>query len=87
MNAHTRISEKGQIVVPKPTRDRLGWQAGDDLEIFETSDAVTLRRRQHGGRLSVDEAVERLRALLARNERPVPVDQLGWSDDVVDDEG
>lgn len=86
MNAHTRISEKGQVVVPKATRDRLGWQPGTDLEIFESDDAVTLRRRGTGGRISVEEAIARFRALYRHEGAPVPVGQLGWSPDIADDD-
>lgn len=84
MNAHTRISGKGQVVVPKATRDRLGWVPGTDLEIFETSDTVTLRRRDAGGRLSMDEAIKRLRAIYRHDGAPVPLEQLNWSDDTED---
>jgi AbrB family looped-hinge helix DNA binding protein len=85
MNAHTRISEKGQVVVPKGTRDRLGWQPGTDLDIIETSDAITLRRRATGGRLTVDEALGRLRVLYRHEGPSVPVDELGWDADVAGD--
>lgn len=32
---HSTISEKGQITVPKPLRDRLGIRPGDRLEFTE----------------------------------------------------
>lgn len=32
---HSIISEKGQITVPKPLRDRLGIRPGDRLEFTE----------------------------------------------------
>ncbi len=38
------VSEKGQITVPKPLRERLGIRPGDQLEILE-----------EGGRLVLDE--------------------------------
>jgi antitoxin PrlF len=31
----SRVSEKGQITVPKRLRERLGIQAGDQLELVE----------------------------------------------------
>ncbi|HEX8401568.1 MAG TPA: AbrB/MazE/SpoVT family DNA-binding domain-containing protein [Allosphingosinicella sp.] len=43
MNAHTRLSAKGHIVIPKPVRDRLCWAEGADLELIETADGVLLR--------------------------------------------
>jgi len=38
-----KIDRAGRIVLPKPTRDRLGMQAGMDLELFESADGVTLK--------------------------------------------
>ncbi|MCC2977586.1 AbrB/MazE/SpoVT family DNA-binding domain-containing protein [Sphingomonas sp. PL-96] len=85
MGAHTRISEKGQVVVPKAARDRLGWIPGTELEIVETTDAITLRPRRSGGRLGVEEAISRLRQLYQHEGPPVATDMLSWSPDVDDD--
>lgn len=46
MNAQTRISAKGQVVIPKAVRDRLRWAEGDELDVIETADGALLRRRQ-----------------------------------------
>jgi AbrB family looped-hinge helix DNA binding protein len=43
MKAHTRLSAKGQIVIPKAVRDRLQWREGADLEVIETASGVLLR--------------------------------------------
>jgi len=32
---HARVSEKGQITVPKPLRERLDIRPGDELELTE----------------------------------------------------
>jgi AbrB family looped-hinge helix DNA binding protein len=69
MNAFTKISEKGQIVVPKGTRGRLGWEVGLDLEVIEHEDSVTLRRRRPSKTLSPDQAVAEFK-LLYRHEGP-----------------
>ncbi len=45
MNAQTKLSAKGQVVIPKPVRERLNWGEGDRLEILETADGVLLRRK------------------------------------------
>jgi AbrB family looped-hinge helix DNA binding protein len=45
MNAQTRLSAKGQVVIPKPLRDHLRWAEGDELEVIETGDGILLRRK------------------------------------------
>lgn len=44
MNAQTRMSGKGQVVIPKDVRERLRLSAGDTLEVIERSDGVLLRK-------------------------------------------
>ena len=71
MNAYTKISEKGQVVVPKGTRGRLGWEAGLDLEVIEHEDSITLRRRRPAKTLSPDEAVAEFKRLYRHEGPPV----------------
>ena len=40
----TIVSEKGQITVPKPLRERLGIRAGDQLEITEDHGQLVLTK-------------------------------------------
>jgi len=40
----TRVSSKGQVVLPKSVREDYGWSAGTDLAIERGNDSVTLRR-------------------------------------------
>lgn len=39
----TRLSEKGQIVIPKRVRDTRGWEAGIEFIIEELEDGVKLK--------------------------------------------
>lgn len=43
MNAQTKMSAKGQVVIPKDLRERLDWAAGTQLEIEESADGLLLR--------------------------------------------
>jgi AbrB family looped-hinge helix DNA binding protein len=43
MNMHTKLSAKGQVVLPNVVRQQLGWDAGKGLEVLVHGDAVTLR--------------------------------------------
>jgi AbrB family looped-hinge helix DNA binding protein len=38
-----KIDKAGRVILPKPVRDRLGLQAGSDLEIEETAEGIVLR--------------------------------------------
>lgn len=40
----TRISTKGQVILPKAIRDRRDWEAGTRLLVEETPEGVLLRR-------------------------------------------
>lgn len=41
-----KIDKAGRIVVPKPIRERLGLQAGTDLEVLEGPEGILLRRAE-----------------------------------------
>jgi AbrB family looped-hinge helix DNA binding protein len=44
----TTISSKGQVVIPKPVRDRRNIRSGDDFEVLtpEDTDDIVLRKVQ-----------------------------------------
>lgn len=42
MNAVTRLSSKGQIVIPKDVRDALGWIEGQTLQVHKSGDRAVL---------------------------------------------
>lgn len=39
----TRLSTKGQLILPKEVRERHGWAPGTVLEVVERGDAVLIR--------------------------------------------
>ena len=41
----TKVSSKGQVVLPKSLREELDWSAGTDLTIERREDGVLLRRK------------------------------------------
>lgn len=80
--ATTTLSTKGQVILPKAIRDRKGWEAGKQLIVEETQDAVILRAARpfaptkpeevfgslshHGKRLSDRDIEKALRAAAKR---------------------
>ena len=44
----TRLSSKGQIILPKVVRDQHGWEAGTDFLVEDTGDGVLLRPVKKG---------------------------------------
>jgi AbrB family looped-hinge helix DNA binding protein len=51
--ARTRLSSKGQVIIPKDVRERHGWRPGAELEVEEHGDAVVLRAAQAFPRTTV----------------------------------
>lgn len=43
-----RVTEKGQVTIPKPIRDKLGIGPGSEVEFVERDDSVFLQRRAVG---------------------------------------
>jgi AbrB family looped-hinge helix DNA binding protein len=39
----TTLSTKGQLIIPKELRERLGWREGTELEVEEHGGGVILR--------------------------------------------
>jgi AbrB family looped-hinge helix DNA binding protein len=45
MSEMTRVSTKGQIVIPKAMRDRLKWAPGTELVVEDTPFGITIRSK------------------------------------------
>lgn len=44
-----RVTTKGQVTIPKHVRDRLGIQAGSEVEFVESEAGVVLEKRKDAG--------------------------------------
>ena len=67
MGAHTKLSAKGQVVIPKELRERLRWVPGTALDVVETAGGLILRPR-----MPVREGIswEEFRRRVPRHEGP-----------------
>jgi AbrB family looped-hinge helix DNA binding protein len=41
---NTKLSTKGQLIIPKEVRQNLGWTPGTEIEVEQDRDRVVLRR-------------------------------------------
>jgi AbrB family looped-hinge helix DNA binding protein len=55
--ATTLLSSKGQVVIPKELRDRLGWAAGTSLDVEEGAGGLVLRPSRRPARLALADLV------------------------------
>ncbi|MBI2183526.1 MAG: AbrB/MazE/SpoVT family DNA-binding domain-containing protein [Thaumarchaeota archaeon] len=42
----TKLSERGQVVIPKDIRDKMGLEVGSKLVIFATEDTIILQKAE-----------------------------------------
>jgi AbrB family looped-hinge helix DNA binding protein len=57
----TRLSTKGQIILPKSIRDSRDWRPGTTLTVEETKDGVLLRPKRIFPRTRIEDVVGCLR--------------------------
>ena len=63
----TRVSDKGQVVIPKEIRDKLGFKVGTRLIVVATEDAVVLQRIEAvAGKIRVRELMERIKSITSK---------------------
>jgi len=73
----TTISSKGQVVIPRPVRDRQGLRPGDDLIVFELSNGDILLRRARPPKKSLAWHLRRLHGLKIERRREF-VREVEW---------
>jgi len=67
------VSSKGQVVIPKDVRQRLGIRAGSRLEVSDTAGEVRLRlARRPGKTATVEEGI----GLARYKGPPVSIEQM-----------
>lgn len=71
----TKLSAKGQVVLPKRVRDELGWEIGTEFVVERSGTGVTLRPKASVRKGSVRE----LAGILKHVGRPVSLGEMEQS--------
>ena len=80
MNARTTMSAKGQVVIPKDVRDRLGLVPGEQLEVIEMAGGILLKASPVRPKRSVTEVTAELRALIQYDGPPISIEDMTLTD-------
>lgn len=76
MNAVTRLKRDGNVAIPQDVIDAAHLVPDADLEVEVRPDGVLLKPRSERNRISVAEALARLKAMKLYNGPPVPVEEI-----------
>jgi AbrB family looped-hinge helix DNA binding protein len=63
MTSQTRLSAKGQVVIPKDVRDALGLKPGQVLDVVRTQNGVLLTPAHRKSGRTTDEIFARIREI------------------------
>ena len=68
----TRLSSKGQVIIPKDVRERQRWKPGQTFEVIEMEEGILLRPQG----TFPETRLEDVAGLLRRGDVAVPVERL-----------
>ena len=76
------MSEKGQVVIPKATRDRMRLTKGERFEVVERPDGVLLRKQAKKSGETFEDIAARIRARVNYTGPVVTIEEM--NDSIVD---
>jgi AbrB family looped-hinge helix DNA binding protein len=77
MNAQTRLSAKGQVVIPKDVRDRLGLTEGMVFDVIEREGEIVLKKEgAHTDGMSAASALREIQSFYRYDGPPVSIEDM-----------
>jgi AbrB family looped-hinge helix DNA binding protein len=74
--ATTKVSSKGQVVLPKAVREAHGWPAGTELQVIDREHEVALRPKSRRDERFPPISVEEFLARVPRYDGPPITDEM-----------
>ncbi len=68
----TKLSSKGQVIIPKIIRSRYNWNSGQKLSVIDTGDGILLRP----SRSFKNTELEQVAGILKYTGKPVSIDEM-----------
>ena len=63
----TKVTEKGQVVIPKEIRDKMGFEEGTRLIVVASEDAVVLQKVEVvAGKVRMRDLLDRIKAITSK---------------------
>jgi AbrB family looped-hinge helix DNA binding protein len=63
----TKVTDKGQVVIPKEIRDKMGFKEGTRLIVVASEDAVVLQRVEVvAGKVRMRDLLDRIKAVTSK---------------------
>ncbi|MBI5551925.1 MAG: AbrB/MazE/SpoVT family DNA-binding domain-containing protein [Desulfobacterales bacterium] len=68
----TKLSSKGQVIIPKTFRDRYNWNTGQKLNVIDTGDGILLKPSRPFNSTEIDKVA----GILKYSGKPISIDQM-----------
>jgi len=68
----TKLSSKGQVIIPKPVRSAHHWEAGQELVVIDLGDGVLLKPKRPFAETAIDDVA----ACLPNSGEPKSLEEM-----------